>query len=120
MGKKYYSKLTAKLIPDKSPAEQINLKIMSVDDMLDLFADTKQMEALGKKINGYMKQALLARLPKGKDELSNDNFRINVTESAGRVTYDYKGMTEEMGDNFMQKFMKQGDSFNTVKLTRLT
>lgn len=118
MARKYLSKLTSKLVPDKPLPDQINLKTMSLDDMVDLFADTKQMEAFGKKVNGYMKQALVARLPKGEDTIENENCIVTVTDTPGRVTLDGTRMQEDMGDNFMTKYEKTGDNFNTVKLTR--
>ncbi len=118
MARKYHSKLTAKLVPDKTPAEQINLSTMSFDDMLALFADTKQMEALGKKINGYMKQALLARMPDDEDEYDNDDFGFSREDTSGRITYDYTAMAEEMGENFMKKFRREGDDYVTCRLKR--
>ena len=115
MARKYKSSVTAKLTADNWQ-EIINLKTMSRDDMLDLFGDMKAMEKLGKKIQGFMREALIARMPKGESSQENNNFSIEVTESSGRVTLDGARILEDMGEQFVQKYSNTGEDFVTVKL----
>ena len=114
---KYLSPLTNVLDPNKWQ-EQINLKNMDVEEMLCLWSDMKVMEAMAKKVNGYMRTALQARLPEGEDTWTSDCVDFITTEQGGRVTYDHERKLEDMGEQFMQKYQKQGEPYTKVQHIR--
>lgn len=115
MAKKYMSLVSSKLTPD-GWKEQLNLKTLSVHELLDIFGDMKQMEALGKKVGGFVREVLIAR-GDGR-EIENDNFIFSPSDTPGKPTLDTARMEEDMGPQFMQKYRGTGDNFTTVQLKR--
>ncbi len=118
MGRKYISPITSQLTPDNWQ-EKINLKDMSLDEMTDLFGDLKAMEALGKKVGGFMKEACKAHLPEGESEFVGSHFQfvLNDRYRAGGLNKDK--IAEEMGEDWIEEHTNPGTEYVELRLTRV-
>ena len=118
MARKYVSPITAKLTPD-GWQDQINLADMSLDEMTDLWGDLKAMEALGKKIGGYMKVACRARTPEGDSEFVGSHFQfvINPRVRAGGLNRDR--CLEDMGEQWVDDHSNPPTEYEEMRLTKV-
>lgn len=114
--KKYVSPLTKELTPDNWK-DKINLKDMSLDEMTELLADLKAMEALGKKIGGFMKEAVKARMPEGEMEYVGGSFTVTLNERSRAGGLDEDKITEEMGEGWVEDHRKPPIEYTELRLT---
>jgi len=100
MARKYVSPITSKLTPDNWE-DHINIAAMSLDELTDLLGDFKKMEAFGKKLGGFFKEAVKGKLPPGEREYVGTHFQfvINERSRAGGLNKDL--ILEEMGEEWV-------------------
>lgn len=114
MGKKYQSPITAKLTPDNWQ-ELLNPQQVSVDELITVCFDMRKMQSMSKKIDGYLKQAICARLP--DDEYATSLFDIVRNEDNIRVgNIDVDRLLEDMGQNFVAKYRKESSPYTTLSI----
>ncbi len=115
--RKYISPITAGLTPDNWQ-ENINLANMSLDETLDLWGDFKAMEAFGKKLGGFLKQAVRAKMPDDEPEPIYENPRwqvaVNLRSRKGGLDKDL--ITEEMGVEWVEDHSKPSTEYEEIKL----
>ena len=114
--KKYVSPITAGLTPDNWK-EKVNLADMSLDEMTDLWGDLKAMEALGKKVGGFMKEACKARLPDDETEFIGHHFQFELNDRYRKGGLDGDMILEEMGEAWVEDHSKEGTDYVEARLT---
>ena len=97
----------------------LNANELSLDEIVKLYADYKDTAKSFDKVANYLKVMATSKM-EALDESSweVEGVQVTVTQSAGRITYDTKRMSEDMGSNFMDKYSKQGEPFKTVRYKR--
>ncbi len=116
--KKYRSELTKSLTPE-GWQEQINLKDMSLDDMLDLLKDLKVMEAFGKKVGGYMKEAVKGRMPEGAVDYSGPRFIVAIEHVERKAGLDEGRLVDDMGEEWVEGYRKDPIEYDQLKLSEV-
>jgi hypothetical protein len=116
MAKKYTSTLTSKLTPDNWQ-EHINIAALSLDELTDLLGDFKAMEAFGKQLGGFLKEAVKAKLPQGQSEFVGRHFQfvINARVRAGGLNKEL--ITQEMGEEWVQEHSLPPTEYEELRLT---
>ncbi len=116
--KKYVSSITAGLTLDNWQ-ENINLSSMSLDDCLDLMGDLKAMEAFGKKVGGFIKEAVKAKMPDDEWEYTGSHFSVALNERTRMGGLNKELITEEMGEDWVVEHSKPPTEYVEVRLKRL-
>lgn len=118
MTTKYVSPIT-KTLTLNNWREKIHLDDLSVPEMIDLMADCRKIQKLGKAVDGYMKEAIRARLPEGETEAHSDFFEIEIEfcERAGGLDKDR--ILEEMGEEWVAEHSKDPTEFEKVTIREL-
>lgn len=115
--KKYESTVTAGLTPSNWE-EKINLQELSLDDMLDLLGDLKKMEAMGKKLGGFMKEAVKARMPEGETEYDCPRWAVALKDCSRKAALDEDKIVADMGEDWMEERRKPNIEYTELRLTR--
>lgn len=115
MSRKYASPLTAKLTPDNWD-EHVNVASMSLDDILDLMGDLKKMEALAKKVGGFAKEALKAKMPPGDTEFVGSNFQVQLNDRVRKGGLNRDLITEEMGEEWVEDHSNPPTEYTEVRV----
>ncbi len=113
---KYASTLTSTLTPDNWE-EKINLPKLSLDDLTDLIGDFKRMEALGKKLTGYLKTAARARMPDDEDFYEGPRFALQFNPRSRINTLDEEAITEEMGETWTEAHRKPPIEYEEMRVS---
>ncbi len=116
--KKYVSPLTSKLTPDNWQ-EAINLKDLSLDDLTDLLGDLKAMEALGKKVGGYVKEAVYGRMPDDTFEHATPNFAFVINERTRKGGLDEAKILDVMGEEWCDEYRKDATEYKELRMSRV-
>ncbi len=103
--KKYVSPITAGLTMDNWES-RINLSDMSLDSLIDLLGDLKAMEALGKKVGGFLREAVGGKMPEDEIEYYGTHFSIVLNECSRAGGLDKDKITEEMGVDWVEEHSK--------------
>ena len=116
--KKYKHELTKELTPDNWQ-EKLNLAALSTDNLVDIFGDMKNMEKLGKKVAGYLREIINAKMPDGEDEYDSSYFHIqrNFRERAGSL--DKELILEDMGEDWVADHTKEGTEYTELRITSI-
>ena len=103
---------------------------LSMDDICDLYCDFKELSKAIGMVTTVLRTMTIARLQMEEDkakelgDLEQDKeatgwttarAKVQISTAPGRTTYDMKSMAEEMGPNFMEKFSRQGEPYQTVR-----
>ncbi len=115
MTKKYISPITATLTLDNWQGK-INLADMNLDDTMDLLGDLKAMEAFGKKVGGFLKEAVKAKMPEGDTEYYGNNFCVVLSERYRAGGLDKEKITKEMGEEWVEDHSKEGTEYTELRL----
>ena len=101
MTKKYIHPLTKDITPDNW-TEKMDLNALSLDDCAELYKDFKNMEAFGKKLGGYLREAVNARM---KDDEFETPRRVKVvrTVRVRKGGLDVGLIEEEMGQEWVEE-----------------
>ncbi len=113
--KKYNSPLTAGITPDNWE-EKINLSELSLDDMVDLLGDFKAMESMGKKLGGFMKEVVKARMP--DDEYENARWIAIKNQRSRKGGMNEERLTEDMGEDWVESYRKPNIEYEELRLSR--
>ncbi|KKN65450.1 hypothetical protein LCGC14_0481700 [marine sediment metagenome] len=117
--KRYISPITKELTPTDWK-DKINLSDMSLDEMTELLADLKVMEAMGKKVGGYMKEAVKARMPEGEMEYIGARFIVTLNDRLRSGGLDGDKILEEMGEDWCEERMKPDIEYTELRLSVVT
>lgn len=112
--KKYNHALTKDLTPDNWQ-EKVNLDALTVDDLVDLLADMRKMEAFGKRLGGFLKEVIRTRCP-DMDEYDSPHFVVTFNPQYRAGGLDTDRIMEEMGEEWVEEHRKEGTEFVTIKL----
>lgn len=85
--------------------EKLNLGDKSLDEIIDLLGDVKQQVKLYERMEGFLREALLARMPEGVMEYSTEAYMVQRTVGE-RVFLDTGKVKEEMGEEWYQAHCK--------------
>ena len=113
--KKYNSPITSGLTPDNWE-DKINLGDLDLDQMLNLLGDFKAMESMGKKLGGFMKEAVKARMPDMEYENPYWHVIRNPRSRKGGLNEDL--ITEEMGEDWVEERRKPDIEYEELRLSR--
>ncbi len=116
--KKYDHPLTKTLTPDDWK-DQLNLDQLSTDDLTTLLGDFKAMESFGKKVGGFMKELIKARMPEGEDEYDGPVFHIQRNHRVRAGGLDRDRITEDMGEEWVENYSKDPTEFDEIRITRI-
>jgi len=116
--KKYVSPLTAGLTPDNWQ-EHVNLASMSLDETMDLLGDFKAMEAFGKKLGGFLKEAVKSKMPEDEMEYTGTHFYVVLSERTRVGGLDKERITEEMGEDWVEEHSKEATEYIQMNLNRV-
>jgi len=116
--KKYAHPITSSLTPDNWQ-DKINLNALSLEDLVEIFGDMKAMENFGKKLSGYLKEVIKARMPEGEDEFDSTHFHIqrNFRTRAGGL--DGAKILEDMGEEWVEDHSQDSTDYVELRCTRL-
>ncbi len=116
--KRYASPLTKTVTPDKW-REKINLKMLSLDDMTDLLGDFKEMESMAKKLTGFLREAIIPRMPGGSTEYASSNFEfvLNTRTRAGNLNRDL--VMDEMGEAWTIDHSNPSTEYTELRMNRI-
>ena len=116
--KKYTHPLTKELTPDNWK-DKLNLNALSTDELTSIFGDLKAMEALAKKVGGYLKEVIKTKMPKGEDVFTGTNFAIERTFSYRAGGLDRDRCLEDMGEDWIEEHSKEGSDITTIRCKRI-
>ena len=111
---KYTSPLTSKLTK-KNWQDTIDLKTMSLDDMINLAGDMRDMESLGKAVRGYLKEAIVARFPDKETEHSTKKWTVTPSDRVRKGGLDEARILEDMGEQFVEKYRKEPTEYMELR-----
>lgn len=116
--KKYEHELTKDLTPDNWN-DKINLNALSLDDLTTLLGDFKAMEAFSKKVGGFLKETVKARMPEGEDEYVGPVFAVfrNHRVRMGGLNRDL--VLEDMGEEWVQAHSNPETEYDEIRLCRV-
>lgn len=112
----FTSPLTPELTPDNW-TEEINLQALSLDETMDLLADFKKIEAFGKKVGGFLKQAVTAKMPDEDEPVYEGTHyfaQINLRTRKGGL--DEAKITTEMGEDWVEEHRKEPTEYKELRL----
>ena len=115
MGLKYTSTLTAKLTPD-SWKEKLNLKDLSLDDVVDLIGDFKEMKKFATQLEGYLKEAIAAKMPEGETEYRGSHWQVMFNHRVRAGALDKDRIQEEMGDEWVTEHTKPATEYVEMRM----
>ncbi len=128
MSKKYESPLTAKITPDNWQ-ELINPSDLTLDEMIALRWDFGRMEKFGKKLAGYMKELVKARMPDDSPmsysgtawatEFIPTARKANLDESKLVVEFIKLGVDKEEVEALVESCRKPDIKYNTMKVSKV-
>ena len=115
--KKYMHPLSGTLTPDNWQ-EKLNLNALSLEDMIEVFGDMKSMESVSKKIGGFLKEVIKARMPEDEDEYDSPHFHIqrNFRSRAGGL--DRERILETMGETWAEEFSHEPTEYVEIRCTK--
>lgn len=113
---KYASKLTATITPDNWE-ERLELPKLSLDDLTDLIGDFKRMEALGKKLTGYLKTAARARMPEDQDHYEGPRFALQFNPRSRAGGLDEAKILEDMGEEWTEDHRKPPIEYTEMRVS---
>lgn len=116
--KKYISPLTSGLTPDNWQ-EKINLQDLSLDDLTDLLGDLKAMEALGKKVGGFVKEAVYGRMPEDVFEHATNNFAFVINDRTRAGGLNKEKILEEMGEDWVEEHSNPPTEYKELRMSRV-
>ncbi len=116
--KKYTSSITGGLTPDNWK-DKINLSDLSLDDLTDLLGDLKAMEALGKKVGGFIKEAVYGRMPDDVFEHATNNFAFVINERTRAGGLNREKITEEMGEDWVVEYSNPSTEYRELRMSRV-
>ena len=114
MARKYMSPLTKDLTPENW-LEQIDLQKLNLDELIDIYGDMKVMEKMSKAITGFLKEAIVARMP--EDDYESVNFAMTRIERE-RTSLDSTRVKEEMGMTWYEEHCKS-TSYIELRIAKL-
>ncbi len=117
--KRYVSPLTKDLTPDNWK-DKLVLKGLSLDDLTDLLGDLKAMEKFGKAVGGYVKEAVLARMPEGETEYATANFAFALNDRVRAGGLDEDKIREEMGEVWVEDRRKPPIEYTELRMSAVT
>ncbi len=113
--KRYVSPLTKELTPDNWK-DKVNLKSLSLDELTDLLGDLKAMEKFGKAVGGFIKEAVLARVPEGTTEYATANFAFVLNDRVRAGGLDEDKITTEMGEGWVEDHRKPPIEYTELRM----
>lgn len=116
MSKKYASALTSTITPDNWE-EKLELPKLSLDDITDLIGDFKRMEALGKKLTGYLKTAARARMPIDEDFYEGPNWALQFNPRSRAGGLDEEKILEDMGEEWTEAHRKPPIEYTEMRVS---
>ncbi len=116
--RKYVSPITSKLTPDNWQ-DQLNLKDLSLDDLTDLLGDLKAMEAFGKKVGGFIKEAVYGRMPDNVTEHTTPNFCFVINERTRAGSLNKEKILEDMGEEWVEEHTNAPTEYKELRMSRV-
>ena len=87
-----------------------------MDDLTDLWGDMKKMEAIGKKLGGFLNQVCRARLPEGETEYYGSRWGFELAERERKGGLDEEKILEEMGEAWVEQHRKPPTEYVEMRL----
>ncbi len=115
--KKYTHELSSQLTP-KNWQEKLNLKALSLDELVSIFGDMKKQEGFSKKLAGYLREIILARMPEGEDEYDGTFWELERSFAPRIGDLDIDRITEEMGEQWVENHRKDSTEVTTLRSKR--
>ena len=116
--RKYISPITRGLTPDNWQ-DKINLASLSLDDVIDLLGDLKAMEAFGKKVGGFIKEAVKAKMPEGETEHIGKHFHIQLNTRVRVGGLNKVKVLEDMGEAWVEEYSNPPTEYVELRLKRI-
>lgn len=118
MAKKYAHPLSKELNPDNWK-DKINLKELTLEELIDLEGDMKQMEKLGKALGGFLKEAIRARMPEDETAWQGTVYWVEFSEGYRQGGLDKDKLLEDYGEEWLAGYTKEGTEFTTMRVRRI-
>jgi len=115
MGLKYTSPLTAKLTPD-TWKDKLNLKDLSLDEVTDLIGDFKEMKKFAGQLEGYLKEAIAAKMPEGETEYKGSHWFVQFNHRVRAGALDKDRIQEEMGEEWVADHTKPPTEYVEMRM----
>lgn len=112
--KKYKHPLTAQITPENWQ-EKLNLQNLSLEDISTLLGDFKAMEAMGKKLAGFLREVALSRME--DDEYEGPYFILERSTQWRSGSLDKELIMEEMGEEWIETHSKEGQDVTVLRVT---
>lgn len=113
--KKYIHPLTSGLTPDNWK-DKINLPDLSVDDLLELLKDMRNMENFSKKLGGFLKEVVKSRC-EGLEEFDGRTVYAQFVPGFREGNLNVDLCTEAMGEEWVAEHRSEGTDYITIKLS---
>ncbi len=117
--KRYVSPLTQHLTPENWK-DKLNLAELSLDGLTDLLGDLKAMEKFGKVLGGYIKEAVLARVPECTTEYATENFAFVLNDRVRVGGLDEDKIRDEMGEVWVEDRRKPPIEYTELRMSAVT
>jgi len=115
MGLKYTSPLTAKLTPD-TWKDKLNLKDLSLDEVTDLIGDFKEMKKFAGQLEGYLKEAIAAKMPEGETEYKGTHWYVMFNHRVRAGSLDKDLIQQEMGEEWVEAHTKEPTEYVEMRM----
>lgn len=95
--------------------EKIDLKALSLDEMTDLLGDLRNLEKLGKKVGGFIKEAVYARVDREKPTRAG-HYEVVVNHVVRKGGLDEAKIIDDMGEEWLAAYRKDDIEYDEVRL----
>ena len=102
--------------------ELINPAKLSLDDAIDLLGDLKALEAFGKKVGGFVKEMVKAKMPEDEHDTpmyTGTNFEVKINQRTRAGGLNKPLILEEMGDDWVEEHSMPPTEYSEVRIKRL-
>lgn len=99
--------------------EMINPADLSLDEATDLLADLKKLEAFGKKVGGFVKELVRAKIPMDEYEegyYAGTHFTVSVKQRTRAGGLNKPLILEEMGEEWVEEHSMDPTEYSEVRV----
>ena len=109
---KFYHKLSSELTI-ANWQEKINLKELSLDDLIAIRGDMKALESLGKQVAGFLKEVIQPKMT--EDNYENAYFVVTKSQRTRAGGLDEERITNEMGEEWVADHRKPPTEYTELR-----
>lgn len=91
---------------------------LTQDDFIEIYADFRDLEAFGKKVKGYLREVVNARLI-DDEHITKHNVKVVRTHRVRKGGLDRELILEEMGEEWVEEHSKPDTEYDELRVSRI-